>query len=75
MATRMPPELDSTAKPDVHRTTVDIEVDAFEEARALLGTTGYRDTVTSRCAKSSGSTSSGNWRDMIQKGELREPEA
>ena len=29
----------------LHRTTVDIEVDAFQEARAVLGTSGYRDTV------------------------------
>lgn len=29
----------------VHRTTVDIDVDAFEAARAQLGTKGYRDTV------------------------------
>jgi hypothetical protein len=33
------------ATTELHRTTVDIEVDAFEEARALLGTNGYRDTV------------------------------
>lgn len=29
----------------LHRTTVDIEVEAYEEARRLLGTRGYRDTV------------------------------
>ena len=29
----------------VHRTTVDIEVDVFDEARGVLGTSGYRDTV------------------------------
>src|SRR5918996_2234033 len=29
----------------LHRTTVDVDVDAFERARALLGTRGYRDTI------------------------------
>jgi hypothetical protein len=28
-----------------HRTTVDIELDAYEEARRELGTRGYRDTI------------------------------
>ena len=34
-------------KTGIHRTTVDIDVEAFEEARKLLGTNGYRDTVNS----------------------------
>lgn len=29
----------------LHRTTIDIEVDAFEAAKAALGTSGYRATV------------------------------
>jgi hypothetical protein len=28
-----------------HRTTVDIELEAYEEARRELGTRGYRDTI------------------------------
>lgn len=28
-----------------HRTTIDIEVPAFESARKALGTTGYKETV------------------------------
>ncbi len=31
----------------LHRTTVDIELDAFADAKAVLGTSGYRDTVNS----------------------------
>lgn len=31
----------------LHRTTVDIDVGVFEEARSVLGTRGYRDTVDS----------------------------
>jgi Arc/MetJ family transcription regulator len=29
----------------LHRTTVDIDVEVFERARAALGTRGYRDTI------------------------------
>ena len=29
----------------LHRTTVDVEVDALEAARRVLGTRGYRDTI------------------------------
>lgn len=29
----------------VHRTTIDIDIPAFESARRLLGTNGYRDTI------------------------------
>lgn len=29
----------------IHRTTVDIDVDAYREARRTLGTRGYRDTI------------------------------
>ena len=29
----------------IHRTTVDLEVEAFERARRVLGTRGYRDTI------------------------------
>ncbi len=32
-------------KGEIHRTTIDIDVNALEEAKARLGTTGYRDTV------------------------------
>ena len=28
-----------------HRTTVDIDVEAYDEARRALGTRGYRDTI------------------------------
>ncbi len=35
----------SVSKALLHRTTIDIEIDAFEAARAALGTSGYRATV------------------------------
>lgn len=31
--------------PGVHRTTIDLDLAAYERARAVLGTRGYRDTV------------------------------
>lgn len=34
-----------TVKTGLHRTTIDVDVEAYEEARAALGTTGYKDTV------------------------------
>lgn len=30
---------------DIHRTTIEIEVPAFEAARKALGTAGYKETV------------------------------
>lgn len=35
----------SVSKALLHRTTIDIEIDAFDAARAALGTSGYRATV------------------------------
>jgi predicted O-methyltransferase YrrM len=32
-------------KDQIHRTTIDIEVEAFRRAREALGTNGYRDTI------------------------------
>jgi Arc/MetJ family transcription regulator len=31
--------------PDMHRTTIDIDVEAYEGAREALGTRGYKQTV------------------------------
>jgi hypothetical protein len=31
--------------PSTHRTTVEIEISAFEEAREVLGTSGYKETL------------------------------
>ncbi len=35
----------ATVDSRLHRTTVDIDVEAFEQAREALGTSGYKDTV------------------------------
>ena len=35
----------NVSNPTLHRTTIDIDVDAYEAARAVLGTRGYRDTI------------------------------
>ena len=35
-----------TQATDTHRTTIELDVDALEQARELLGTTTIKDTVT-----------------------------
>ena len=34
-----------TSGTDIHRTTIEIDLDALREARVLLGTSGYKETV------------------------------
>jgi Arc/MetJ family transcription regulator len=58
------------AMTELHRTTVDIEVDAFEEARALLGTTGYRDTVNTAMREVVRLHKLRQLADRIERGEL-----
>jgi Arc/MetJ family transcription regulator len=54
----------------VHRTTVDIEVDALEEAKAVLGTTGYRDTVNGALREVARIQKLRRLADRIRSGEL-----
>ncbi len=54
----------------LHRTTVDIEVDAFEEARTVLGTTGYRDTVNAAMREVVRIHALRQLADRIRRGEL-----
>jgi Arc/MetJ family transcription regulator len=62
--------IDLMAKTERHRTTVDIEVDAFEEARALLGTKGYHDTVNAAMREVVRLHKLRRLADKIRKGEL-----
>lgn len=57
-------------KPHLHRTTVDIEIEAFEEARRLLGTTGYRDTVNKAMSELVRLHKLRRLADLIRNGEL-----
>jgi Arc/MetJ family transcription regulator len=54
----------------LHRTTVDIEVDAYEEARRLLGTRGYRDTVNGALREVARIAALRHAADLIRKGGL-----
>ena len=54
----------------LHRTTVDIEVEAYEEARRLLGTRGYRDTVNGALREVARIAALRRAADLIRKGGL-----
>lgn len=60
-------------KPKVHRTTVDIDVEALEEAKAVLGTSGYRDTVNGALREVARIAKLRKLADRIRKGEILAP--
>lgn len=53
-----------------HRTTVDIDVDAFNEARQALGTRGYRDTINEALREVTRVTALRRGADLIRQGGL-----
>lgn len=57
----------------MHRTTVDIELDAFEEARKILGTKGYRDTVNGALREVARIAKLRQLADRIRRGEAFAP--
>jgi len=57
----------------VHRTTVDIDVDALEEAKTVLGTTGYRDTVNGALREVARIAKLRHLADRIRRGEAFAP--
>ncbi len=63
----------ATTKFGIHRTTVDIEIDALEEAKAVLGTSGYRDTVNGALREVSRIAKLRRLADRIRNGELLAP--
>jgi hypothetical protein len=58
------------AKGEIHRTTVDIELDAFEGAREALGTRGYRDTVNGALHAVTRAAALGRGAELIRAGGL-----
>jgi predicted O-methyltransferase YrrM len=54
----------------IHRTTVDIELDAYERARELLGTRGYRDTINEALREVSRLDALRRGADLIRQGGL-----
>lgn len=58
------------AKAEIHRTTIDIDLDAFEAARDALGTRGYRDTVNGALNAVSRAAAMGRAAELIRAGGL-----
>ena len=56
--------------PRLHRTTVDIEIEPYEEAKRLLGTRGYRDTVNGALREVARIAALRRAADIIRKGGL-----
>ncbi len=53
-----------------HRTTVDIELEAYEEARRELGTRGYRDTINKALREISRQAALRRGANLIREGKL-----
>ncbi len=64
-----------TSKSDIrlHRTTVDIDLDAYERAREVLGTNGYKETVNAALRKIARQRELEDLADWIRRGEFRTP--
>lgn len=54
----------------VHRTTIEIEVPAFESARKILGTAGYKETINEALKVVSRSEQLQRGAALIRSGEL-----
>lgn len=57
-------------KSEIHRTTVDIELDVFEGAREALGTRGYRDTINGALRAVTRAAALGRGAELIRAGGL-----
>lgn len=55
---------------DTHRTTIEIDVSAFEGARHVLGTRGYKETVNSALRAVSRDEQLNRGAALIRRGEL-----
>lgn len=53
-----------------HRTTIDIDIEAFEEARQVLGTSGYKETINESLRAVSRSERLRRGAALIRSGEL-----
>jgi hypothetical protein len=56
----------------IHRTTVDIDLNAFDDARAVLGTHGYRDTIDTALREVGRVMALRRAADLIRSGGLRD---
>ena len=55
---------------DVHRTTVDIELEPLRRAQEILGTSGYRDTINAALREVERIAKLRRAADMVRAGEL-----
>lgn len=70
MSTELDLEGMDMATAPVHRTTIDIELDAYEHAREALGTRGYRDTVNGALHAVTRAAALGRGAELIRAGGL-----
>jgi Arc/MetJ family transcription regulator len=68
MATKARP-----VKTGLHRTTIDVDLEAYEQARALLGTTGFKDTVNAALREVVRREQLKRFADKIRRNEFRAP--
>lgn len=59
-----------TTRNDIHRTTVDIELEPFRRAQELLGTSGYRDTINQALREVDRIAALRRGAELIRRGEL-----
>ena len=57
----------------LHRTTIDIDLDTFGEAREALGTSGYKDTVNAALREVAGRKTLLEFADEIRAGSIPGP--
>lgn len=58
-----------------HRTTIDVDVDAFSDASRALGTSGYKDTVNTALREASRMERLQEAADYVRAGKLSAPSA
>ena len=57
----------------MHRTTIDIDVHAYEQASAALGTRGYKDTVNAALSEVARSAALAKAADYVRRGQSSTP--
>ncbi len=60
-------------KPRLHRTTIDIDVEAYEQAREALGTRGFKDTVNAALYAVARRQALSRFAERIRRNEFRAP--
>ncbi len=69
---RMPVKT-SSVKTRLHRTTVDIDLEAYEAARKALGTNGYKETVNTALREAARREALAEFAEEIRQGRIPGP--